>query len=111
MRVTTGVDIVHIPTFKESLDRGEGLSHDRLFTPSEMERGNEPHHLAGVFAAKESVMKALNMPHKPWKDIEISNDETGKPHVHVENDTSTSSDISITHHGEYALAFAVFIYD
>lgn len=72
-------------------------------------------HYAARFAAKEAVFKAISVmiPDKygiNWKDIEILNDDTGKPYVNILNHDIKSEDVdvSISHCREYAVANAIF---
>ena len=59
--------------------------------------------LAGRFSAKEAVVKALDVP-KLVKDIEILNDENGKPYCTLEG---YKIHISISHETEYSCAYAL----
>ena len=56
---------------------------DRLFTAAEQQAcGGAAARLAGRFAAKEAVAKALGTGIRfPWTDIEITNDAAGRPLV------------------------------
>lgn len=62
--------------------------------------------LAGRFAAKEAFSKALGtgIGEIGFKDIEVLNDENGKPYINFLN---FKTHLSITHTEEYALAFVV----
>ena len=74
----------------------------RAFGESEV-TNNALDHLAGLWAAKEAVMKAASPQPKTWRDIIISYDTEDRPWAHV---GSQSFEISIAHHGEYAVAVA-----
>lgn len=102
-----GCDIVHIPTFIESIKRSDGHVLEKIFTPQELGYGKSHTSLAGMFAAKESVIKAIG--HKiDWLVIELSYQESGKPRVHVSERHSTHVlDVSIAHDGEYAIAYVL----
>jgi phosphopantetheinyl transferase (holo-ACP synthase) len=65
--------------------------------------------LAGIFAAKEAVTKALSMRPGHWLNIAIEQAPTGAPRVVLAQSPPTLEDIgiSISHDGDYALAFAV----
>ena len=70
---------------------------------------------AARFAGKESVFKAVSgaLGSKfdlQWKDIEILNDEQGRPVVKV-NKLNCKIDISLSHEKEYAIAVALVIFD
>ena len=101
-----GVDLVFIPEFKKGAKRGgEGFLR-KIFLESEL-KNTESSHLAGVFAAKEAVMKALGLPAGNWHQIEISYDKNGRPKVHVSGKRSKKYDLSISHAGDYAIAVFV----
>lgn len=84
-----GVDIVEVDRIRRAVARwGEPFLY-RVFTPAELGRaGASPaaaERLAGRFAAKEAVMKALGLgrPGVGWREIEITTDPLGKPGVHL----------------------------
>ncbi|HKV43626.1 MAG TPA: holo-ACP synthase [bacterium] len=82
-----GVDIVEVDRIRRAVARwGEPFLH-RVFTPAELARGGTSptaaERLAGRFAAKEAVMKALGRRGVGWREIEITTDPFGKPGVHL----------------------------
>lgn len=75
-------------------------------------KANPAEHLAGRFAAKEAVIKALaSFSKQPigHKNIEIINDNYGIPRVFIKKRTKnkTGLSLSISHTKELALAVAV----
>ena len=81
MIVGTGIDVVDIARFAETLERTPGLL-TRLFTESE--RGLPMRSLAARFAAKEAVAKALGAPvGLVWTDAIVVRDETGRPRIEM----------------------------
>ena len=100
-----GVDLVHIPEFTKNIEIGGETFLLRTFLPTEL-KNKKIEHLAGLFAAKEAVIKAVGLPIGSWLDIEISD---GKPVAIVQHQRKL--DISISHHGDYAIAVAVEIHD
>jgi holo-[acyl-carrier protein] synthase len=74
---------------------------------------NSELHFAGRFASKEAYSKAIGTginKNFGWKDIEILNDEKGKPYInHIkENHYSKNKfEISISHTKEYACAVVI----
>ncbi len=97
-----GIDLVFIPEFRERLAIGAGKMSERAFRASEM-NGQSIEHLAGLWAAKEAVMKAASAPPVRWTDIVISHDPSGRPHARVGNQEFA---VSISHQGDYAVAAA-----
>jgi phosphopantetheine--protein transferase-like protein len=65
-------------------------------------------HLAGTLAAKEAVIKALNLGSLASRaaSIEILRDEGGAPRVLMHGDPSATG-VSITHDGGIAAAVAI----
>lgn len=73
-------------------------------------------HLAARFAAKEAALKAIsdllnNKYELTWKQIEILNEESGKPKliIHKQIDNIVSLDVSLSHLKEYAIANVVVL--
>lgn len=117
-----GIDIIEIDRIRQALVKNNGFI-DRIFTPNEkkifVERNYPPHTIAGFFAAKEAVSKALGtgIRNMQWKDIEILKDPLGKPYVKLHNNAkdlaySMNIDkvlISISHSKDNAIAQAMAI--
>jgi phosphopantetheine--protein transferase-like protein len=97
-----GIDLVFIPEFRQRLEVGADTMRERAFRVSETD-GQPIEHLAGLWAAKEAVVKAAATPPERWTDIVITHDPSGRPHAHVGNQEFA---ISISHHGDYAVAAA-----
>ncbi len=77
MIVGIGVDVVDVERFEKTLERTPGLI-GRLFTPAEATL--PPGSLAGRFAAKEALAKALGAPAGlRWVDAEVVKDSDGRP--------------------------------
>ncbi|MGH3425570.1 MAG: holo-ACP synthase [Nocardioidaceae bacterium] len=113
MIVGIGIDVVDIERFADSLERTPGLSA-RLFTRSEahLPIGS----LAGRFAAKEALAKALGAPvGLAWRDAEVGNDPDGRPILALSGSVAacadalavTCSHLSISHDGGIASAVVV----
>ena len=112
MEVKVGSDILQLKKFQKSFQRYPQKFKRDIFCESEL-KNQETSHLAGIFSAKEAVIKALDLKTGSWKFITISNSETGKPLLRLSAEISKknieSCDISISHHGEYVMAVAVFL--
>ena len=77
MILGVGIDVVDIDRFKQSLERTPDLKQ-KLFTEAERIKSIES--LAGRFAAKEALIKALNAETGIlWHEAEVVNLEGGKP--------------------------------
>ena len=115
-----GNDIVEIDRIRSSIQR-HGLHFlNRLFSLREQDycyRFQDPSpHFAGRFCAKEAIAKALGTgfgAELSWLDIEVLNNEQGKPVVHLsaalmEKYKSPRILVSISHCIQYATATAVW---
>lgn len=113
MIVGTGVDITEVRRLRQAVEKwGDDFLH-RVFTKEELEnaktRGSLYQHLAGRFAAKEAVFKALGDRELNWKDVQVLNDPEGKPYCVILNGRGGKIDvhISISHVKNYAVASAI----
>jgi holo-[acyl-carrier protein] synthase len=111
-----GVDIVEISRIRAAYDRfGQGFMK-RILTTAEMEqclsKPDPAASLAGRFAAKEAISKALGSGIAGglyWHSIEVLNDEAGKPVATINADFfSGRISISISHDRHSAIAMALF---
>jgi len=113
MILGTGVDITEVRRLRQAVEKWGEDFLNRVFTKEELEnaktRGSLYQHLAGRFAAKEAVFKALGDPRLNWKDVQILNDEEGKPYCKILNGKGRKIDvhISISHVKTYATASAI----
>ena len=113
MIVGIGVDLVDLARFERAVDRTPRL-RDRLF--AETERSKPLRSLAGRFAAKEALIKALGSSDGiHWLDITVSNDAEGDPRFELSGETAdviaargiTSLHLSMSHDAGAAIAFVV----
>src|SRR3989304_2851095 len=83
---SVGVDIIEITRIRQAIDRWGERFLNRIFTGTELKicRQN-PERLAGRFAGKEAVMKALGTGVRGvgWREIEILSERSGKPLVQL----------------------------
>ena len=123
MKIKCGVDIIEISRVKESIESLGERFINRVFTEKEIEyceskKMQRYQHYAVRFSAKEAIFKAVsdeleNKFEINWKDIEILNDEKGRPYVRILNNKIQNIediDISLSHCKEYAVANAVVIF-
>ena len=77
-----GIDIVEISRVRQAIKRNPAFLN-KIFTASELNGNLGVTSLAARFAAKEASMKALGtgMFRTRWKEIEVLNDETGRPYL------------------------------
>ncbi|MBI3009455.1 MAG: holo-ACP synthase [Candidatus Omnitrophica bacterium] len=115
-----GIDVVELPRFRRVLSRGGRNFLDRIFTPHEQAYAKERKrteilHLAGRFAAKEAILKAIAQlkPHSRFamKNIEIYNDKQGRPHAHLHGRSAKglAIHVSLSHVASVAVANAIAI--
>lgn len=117
-----GVDLVEVERIRAALERHGERFANRIFTEGEQSQaGNGPlrvQFLAGRFAAKEAVMKALGTGWArgvSWTDIDVRRLPSGKPEVMLRGKCKEIADglgiarweISITHTGGHAAASAL----
>ncbi|KEH90079.1 4'-phosphopantetheinyl transferase [Clostridium novyi A str. 4540] len=124
MIIGIGTDIVEIDRINKSIERTPNFIN-KLFTKKEIEyfisRKMRPEFIAGKFAAKESVAKALGTGFRKFgfRDIEIDKDELGKPLVHLSGEAKETANkfgdyklhLSISHGRENAIAYAILEVD
>jgi phosphopantetheine--protein transferase-like protein len=101
-----GVDLVFVPDFEKRARQGGETFFKKVFLETEL-KNSETAHLAGLFAAKEAVLKALDLPAGSWHLIEIRYQENGKPRARVFGKEIKGSHLSISHAGDYAVAVFV----
>lgn len=119
MKICCGTDIIEIQRIKESIEdcrTGETFTQ-RVYTKKEIEyceskKAQKYQHYAARFAAKEATFKALSDQLEDkysitWKDIEIINNEQGRPELNIIGISLKNIediDLSISHCREYAVA-------
>ncbi|MFL0247223.1 holo-ACP synthase [Candidatus Clostridium stratigraminis] len=117
-----GVDIVEIRRIKAAIERKDNFVN-KLFNKEEIEylklRGLRPEFVAGRFAAKEAVSKALGTGFRGFgfKDIVINRTALGKPTVELKGKARQIAselgangykiDISISHGDDSAIAYVI----
>ena len=122
MIVGIGNDIIEIERIEKAISK-EGFKN-KVYTQRELEniekRGDRVETYAGIFSAKEAISKAIGTGIREFSltDLEILNDDLGKPYVAVSErlDKIIKSkkenyqiEISISHSKKYATAVAIVI--
>lgn len=122
LKINCGTDIIEVCRIKESIERKGDNFLNKIYTEKEIEYCNSKNnmkyqHFAARFAAKEAIFKAISNILKDkyeitWKDVEILNDENGRPYVHFLNNNYNIKqiDISISHLKEYAIANCIIVF-
>ena len=120
MIVGIGNDIIEIERIEKAISK-EGFKN-KVYTQKELEniekRGDRVETYAGIFSAKEAISKAIGTGVREFSltDLEILNDDLGKPYVVVSEklDKIIKSkkedyqiEISISHSRKYATAMAI----
>lgn len=115
-----GIDIVEIRRIKSAIESNERFL-EKIFTSAELEylksRNLRAEYVAGRFAAKEAVAKALGTGFRgfDFKDIEIDRTTLGKPIVILKGKAKLIAKkegqynihLSISHGEDSAVAYAI----
>ncbi len=119
MRLSVGTDIIDIEKLRGSYARWGQKLLNRLLTDKEQQycrtKANFLQSVAGRIASKEAVYKALyryGVSGYSWKDIEILDDASRAPVVHISDRVSGITPevqiaISISHTEKHAIAMAL----
>ena len=117
-----GVDVIECPRVLQMLEDHGNRFLERVFTSHELEycrrHKESTQRLAGRFAAKEAVLKALGTGMRgrmKWTDVQIANDDFGKPEIALTGESATVAKskgvsqvlVSISHTREHAVASAI----
>lgn len=116
--LSVGVDMIEISRIERAMARNGDRFFARFFTNQEREFCNDqPARLAGRFAVKEAVGKALGtgIGDVNWTDIEVVCDDRGKPELVLHNQAEKLAaqmgfvqwSISLSHTDTHAIGFAV----
>ena len=122
MIVGIGNDIIEIERIEKAISK-EGFKN-KVYTQKELEniekRGDRVETYAGIFSAKEAISKAIGTGVREFSltDLEILNDDLGKPYVVVSEKLDKilktkkedyQIEISISHSRKYATAMAIIL--
>ena len=120
MIIGIGNDIIEIERIEKAILK-EGFKN-KVYTQRELEniekRENRTETYAGIFSAKEAISKAIGTGVREFSltDLEILNDDLGKPYVVVSEKLDKilktkkedyQIEISISHSKKYATAMAI----
>jgi len=121
MILGTGIDMIEVERVSEKMSRAEGF-REMVFSKNEIEycetKKHKFEHYAARFAAKEAFYKAIGagwMNGTAFNEIEITNDEKGKPSLILLGATAQLMDqmgiknihVSLTHLKTMASAIVI----
>jgi holo-[acyl-carrier protein] synthase len=122
MIVGIGLDLVRIARIEQMVARWQEKFLTRVYTDTEqqecLQRGSPYASLAGRFAVKEAILKAIGTGWADgiqWRDIQVVSDVRGRPSASVTGRLEllmreagvTGIHVSLSHDAEYAIAQAV----
>lgn len=124
MKIREGIDIVSIERLQEAAERHGDRFLDRIFTAGERayceSKRYKFEHYAARFAAKEAMMKAMEIRKKDrlrFREIEVCRRPTGKPEIAMAPASrkrfglpdGVQIELSMSHERKYAVSFVVLI--
>ena len=119
MADSIGIDIVDVNRIRTSIERFGSRFIERILGPEELsrlgDRRDRATFVAGRFAAKEALVKALGKylsDRPPWPQLQVVNDSGGEPRVKLPDHLSKTlagveMQVSISHEKNYAVAMAI----
>jgi holo-[acyl-carrier protein] synthase len=114
-----GIDVVELPRLRKTIDTWGDRFLNKVFTDAELgyarTKKDPVPHIAGRFAVKEAVAKAMATGWSGsfrWKDVEVTNDSSGKPSVLLSGGVRTTLldcvvHVTISHSETVVVAAAV----
>ena len=123
MQIFQGIDLVKVERIKKIYSKFEYRFLEKLFSKKEIEQivksgKNEIIKIAGKFSCKEAAAKALGTGISrglTFKDFEILTTTSGQPEINLKGkakkiiQTIESSNVSISHDGEYLVSVVTFL--
>lgn len=117
---SVGVDLIEIERIEKMLNKYGDKFLKRIFTDVEIEYCDKKKNrgsYAARFAAKEAVFKVTGLglgKGMTWKDVEVVNDEKGKPEIRLYGKTaqllkSKTIHISLSHSKDASIAMVVAV--
>ena len=119
MVIGVGTDIIKVSRIERLIERRHENAICMFLTAKEEQSKKNVRSVAGIFAVKEALLKALGIGFSRGLgrllEIEVSHDCNGRPYVittgivrEIQQQKNISSiEISISHEAEYALAFVI----
>lgn len=121
-KLATGVDLIEISRITHAIERHGERFLRRVFTSKELALvSDKPASLAGRFAAKEAVAKALGcgIGDVGWTEIEILRGPNNEPELHLHGNAQKIAgqlgyhtwSISLSHSMDFAIAMVTAMGD
>lgn len=123
MVIGSGIDIIEVQRVQALIDRWQNNFLKKIFTEKELAyahgKKTAAEHLAARIAIKEALVKAFSEDGQKhlgdWKDIEVSNDKSGRPYVNLYGNFKQVKErrnigqiiISASHTHRYAVASVI----
>ena len=111
MQKGIGIDIIEIQRVKTAVKQFKDKFLSKVFTKRELDyctkrKALKYPELAARFAAKEAYSKAIGTGIRGinWKEIEIINNDHGKPYIYVKRKLIRKAMVSLSHSLNYATA-------
>jgi holo-[acyl-carrier protein] synthase len=112
-----GIDIVVISRIQKMIERFGNKSLEKFLSKKEIKLAIKPSSIAGFWAAKEAISKALGCgigSRLGFHDIKITKDPRGAPHFALSKDVQAlhpiqEASLSISHDGGFAIAVVAII--
>lgn len=105
-----GIDVVSVERIEKAMQNPRFLT--RILTMRERQQALSAHRVAGRWAAKEAIAKALGAP-MSWHDVEVFNVQDGAPYAEINPKRLPSSTgklaLSISHEKGLAVAVALWL--
>lgn len=126
MQLRQGIDITNVKRFEEAARRHGNRFLDRIFTAGERtyceSKRFKYEHYAARFAAKEAMMKAMEIRHQNqfrFREIEVRRRPTGKPEIYLSPESArrfglprgVRIELSMAHERSHAVSFVVLYFD
>ena len=121
-KLATGVDLIEISRISLAIEHHSDRFLQRIFTRKELALvGDNPASLAGRFAAKEAVAKALGcgIGDVGWTEIEVLRGPNNQPELHLHGNARRVAEqlgfhtwsISLSHSVDFAIAMVTAMGD
>lgn len=121
MKINNGIDIIEVERIKNNIEKYGEQFLNKVFTENEIKyceskKVQKYQSYAARFAAKEATFKAVsawleNKYELEWKDIEVLNNEQGRPYIKLNFEKlcceNVKLEISISHVKEMAIASVI----